>query len=359
MNTLSYFVFGDKREYQLELTFSVLSAVRHLRAQPADIRIVLITEQGKTRPDLPIEHVHFSPEEFRAWTNGGTNVHRVKEFSLLKVLETYGGSVAHVDPDTYFTAHPEKVFERISTTRSVMHEDEGPIAADPAWKQMLDTGIREVNGYVVAPETRMFNSGVIGIHYDNRELLREAVDLEDKLYSIAPVFSIEQFATGSVLAKHTRLVGCNDVIEHYWGPRRPFIHLQCARLFPEFSKSVFERLVEQEELPQVGYPKISLFNKIGARLQLGSRARNKDYWFAAISYREALDCAAADPRLANAWAQVAYDCLRHLRDYDLGTWRTFGERMPVDFASFYGGHASRQRWLSGDLQRKWIDLMPS
>jgi hypothetical protein len=44
MNTLVYLVYGSRREYQLVLTYSVLSAVHWANDAGLDFRIALITD---------------------------------------------------------------------------------------------------------------------------------------------------------------------------------------------------------------------------------------------------------------------------------------------------------------------------
>lgn len=348
-DTLSYLVFGKRREYQLELTWSVLSAVRHLRRDPADIRIVLVTEEGNERPDLPIEHVHFSPAEFASWTGDGRNVHRIKEFALLKVLDRYRGKVAHLDPDTYFIDHPRRLFERVGPGQTVMHENEGPLGRHPIWAPLLEKGVSEVAGYPVTPQSPMYNSGVIGLTYEDCDLLRRSVELEDALFDLAWVFNIEQFATGAVLRAHTRLSECKDLLVHYWGPQRHFINLECDRRYPAFTREAFERLVGLPELPLLGYPPMGLWDRLASYLLIGRRARDGDYRFAYLAARCAASCARRDPALANAWARVALEGLRFVQTKSTSQQPATADDLRRDFQLFCHTPA----WLSPDLTSAW------
>lgn len=355
MKTLAYFVFGKKKEYQFELSFSVLSAVRYLVQDPAPIRIVLITEEGAGRPDLPIEHLFFSRDEFSRWSGGSGNVHRVKEFALMKALDHYRGAVAHIDPDTYFLQHPRKLFERISPRNSVMHASEGPLSSHLIWEPILGSGVTEVAGYPVLPESLMLNSGVIGLDYSDRDLLLDSVLVEDRLYEISPAFNIEQFATGAVLSKRTRLSLCNDILKHYWGHERHFINAQCAELFPSFTAENFNSLIAAKSLPMVGYPKKSLIHRLAARALVRLRGGDRDYGFAYLAYRSALACAGRKPTEANIWARIALDSLRY-SSYGLNKCESGHQRVVRrDFRLFNQEAIDGAKWLNPDVKRAWVN----
>lgn len=352
--TLAYFVFGERDEYQLELSLSVLSAVRFLRADPAEIRVVVVTEEGRTRPDLPIEHLHFSEPEFNLWRGTAGNVHRVKEFALLKVLDRYRGRVAHIDPDTYFLAHPKRLFDRIDVGRTVMHENEGRIGSHVIWNPMLRNGPQEFDGIRVEADSPMYNSGVIGIHFDDRALLHRAVSIEDRLYTQLPIFNIEQFCTGAVLAHHTQLTECKDLIRHYWGPERRFINLQSKRLFASRTKDEFEALARLREFPHVGYPVISFGARLKARLLRGPVRRDEDYRFAYIAYLSAREWAFRDRELANAWLEVSCDSLTWILSTDRWDARLLNKFIQRDFAQCFD---TAEAWINKDTAARFSALL--
>ncbi len=69
-------------------------------------------------------------------------------------------------------------------------------------------------------------------HFKSKVAL--SIRLNSNRYSLprAPVFNIEQFAVTAVLGAKTRLSACNDLLVHYWGFARGFIHEQIAEFFP-------------------------------------------------------------------------------------------------------------------------------
>jgi len=352
-NTLSYFVFGSRPEYQNELSLSVLSATRFLRIRHADIRLVLVTEEGRRRDDLPVEHVHFTAGEFARWTGGGANVHRVKEFALLKVLERYGGKVAHIDPDTFFVDHPSGVFDRISSGSSVMHENEGPLVERPLWNAPLCSGSISIGGFEFSASSPMYNSGVIGIHQCDARLLLEAVRLQDELFSRWPIFNVEQLCIGAVLARSTKLSECKDIVRHYWGPERRFINLQSSRLFQFKTKGEFDELASRDSFPAVGYPKISVLSRLRSRFGLGLAAKDPDYRFAFLAYLSATEWIAQDRDNANAWAHIAADGLRYYREKEAPKARVSSHHQLKHFAQLSPDRLRANHWLTGAAIAAW------
>jgi hypothetical protein len=130
LNTIAYLVYGAQREYQLELTYSVLSAVHWLAGDGSNCRIALITDEANQRPDLPVEHVVFCSDEFSSWTRNGQYKHEAKVHVLLKALDKFKSKVALVDTDTYFNVNPPRLFEQIGPGQSVMHVYEGLLGDD-------------------------------------------------------------------------------------------------------------------------------------------------------------------------------------------------------------------------------------
>lgn len=357
MPVIAYLVYGSRREYQLELSYSILSALRYLRRSTRGIRIALVAEESNARADLPVEHVFFTEDEFSAWTDRGAYPHQAQHRALAKVLDHFGGKVALVDTDTYFTAHPAKLFQKVGPGRSLMHADEGPVGRQPIWKPVFESIGRctDVAGYRVSFAQAMYNAGVIGLDRHDRALLDDVDALARSLYAIRPVFNAEQFALGTVFEARTRLSVCPQMVKHYWGFEREFIHAQTERLFHEETAAHLERLSGAARLPKVGFPSKSVADRLAARLRARLRGAGKLYGFAYLAYRSALTSAARDPVYADIWARVALDALRlHRRgvvERALGT-----DRMRRDFRAFCDGAIERLWWVTSETKRRWQEF---
>ena len=135
MNILLYLIYGDKRVYHLELTYSILSAARFLDENPADTRIVLICDAANRRPDLPVEHLEIDAEQLHRWQLNGAYHHAAKINALHHALDHFKAPVALVDSDTVWHRHPQEVFDRIMPGHCVMHASEGALEDSLQWPE--------------------------------------------------------------------------------------------------------------------------------------------------------------------------------------------------------------------------------
>jgi hypothetical protein len=345
LNTIAYLVYGDQREYQLELTYIVLSAVHWLAGDGSNCRIALIADEANQRPDLPVEHVVFSPDEFSSWTRNGEYKHEAKVHALLKALDMFKGKVALVDTDTYFDVNPMRLFEQIGPGQSVMHIYEGLLGGDEYLGPVLEKIGNLPLSYPISSETRLFNSGVIGLDYSDRHLVEDVITLVARVYSVYSAFNIEQFAFSIVLGKQTYLADCPGLIRHYYGYERGFIRARIAELFPEFSVEIFHRHLRA--LPKIrGYPKKRTLDQLKARLKAIIRREGDAYRFAYFAYLCSLSSAKSSPLNANIWARIAAAVLRQ---YEFVI-----EATEQDFSAMR--HFELCPWLHEDTKRAWTAL---
>jgi hypothetical protein len=305
MKTLVYLTYGNKPEYQLELTYSVLSVVHFMREDPEDIQIALITTAENRRDDLPVKHIIIDETQLLHWTLDGKYSHAAKYFALVRAMDEYRGIVALVDTDTFFMAHPRHLFDRIGPGKSVMCDQELPLAHHSYYAGLLEKTKDGVAGYTVNGASAMRNSGVLGVDWSLRSVMEEVLELMSALHAIEPIHNVEQFAFSSVLERHTTVSVCPDLIRHYWGYDRRFVHVEVAKLFPMYSREMFERRVG--EFRHLGMPEKPFLDRLRARLLRLFRGNNKQYSFAYLQYLCALSC--RDAVVADAWANSALDAI--------------------------------------------------
>jgi hypothetical protein len=348
LNTLVYLVYGPKREYQLELTYSVLSAVHKSRPSEHALRIVLISDEANRRSDLPLENVVISAPELANWTRQGTYHYEAKIHALARALDLFQGRAVLMDTDTYFNVDPARLFERTGPQRSVMHAYEGPLGTSSDMSPILERLPGPPLSNQISRHTRIFNSGVIGLDYADRHLLPEVLQLVHELYEIYPVFSIEQFAVSIVLDRSTKLADCSDLVTHYYGYQRGFIQAQIAQLFPQFTAERFQ--AHTGDLPKVGgFPKKRLWDRLIARWNSLSRREGLDYHFAYLAYLSAHSSARRSHVHANVWAHVALDVLRR-NQFPI----SYVER---DFRAMRG--LKGRTWASVETRKAWTSLWRS
>lgn len=369
MKVLVYLLYGDKQEYQLELAFSMISALRFLKKSQDSITISVMTDRPNLLSnfgfDLPIDQVMLSQDEIAIWTQAGSYNHRAKIFALLKALDHYQAPVALVDTDTYFISSPAQLFDRISPVQSVMHDFEYKIGDRPLWRPIVEQIVNglEFEGMTLSPQSPMFNSGVVGIDPANRSLLEQSLRVLDKVYSLSPIFNVEQFALGIVLNQHTNLSLSADIVKHYWGLERDFIHLQSSRLLANSTSADLESLLVNLESLELGCPSKSFKDRTVSRLLALIKRWDDDYRFAHLSYRCALSYAAKDAGYANAWAKVALSAMQSSIDATLRNPERsrlkFAHRlssMQRDFRKFNPSHIDALRWLEPSVRRDWLEF---
>ena len=96
----------------------------------------------------------------------------------------FKGKVALVDTDTYFDVNPMRLFEQIGPGQSVMHIYEGLLGGDEYLGPVLEKIGNLPLSYPISSETRLFNSGVIGLDYSDRHLVEDVITLVARVYSV-------------------------------------------------------------------------------------------------------------------------------------------------------------------------------
>jgi hypothetical protein len=255
MNTLLYLCYGAPRNFS-EARYSILSLLRTVGAKAAEFQIVVYTDDPGAFADLGIETVEIDEALLLSWLDGKDYIHRRKTMTVIDALSRFGGAVAFVDCDTYYLKPVDELFSRIGPGRACLHLVEGRLQETKSKvDQSVSKLIRDQTFYgldgkalTISEDARMWNSGVIGIHYTDAALMNEALYLTDqmwcKLEPYAPgkkAHHLEQFATGYFLER-LHLVECDDVVYHYWPEylRDPFGERVTALVQPRHDLSLQE-----------------------------------------------------------------------------------------------------------------------
>lgn len=212
--------------------FCILTFQHFALRAPERYRVVVYSDRTEPFADLgpgvivePLTH-----ERIRRWRGPDDYVHRVKAEMFLDFASRHGGRFAFVDSDTYFMRDPAELFARIQPGTAVLHLDEGPLAG------RRNANVRKLHDFVrrstlrlpdgttgKLPETTaMWNSGVVGLAPEDRDLLAPSLALLDELYRRYRKHNMEQLALSYVLATRLRLVPSDDIVFHYWGRAAAF-----------------------------------------------------------------------------------------------------------------------------------------
>jgi hypothetical protein len=217
--TLICLVYGGE-EYARQATFSILSA-RHFGRQSRSTTVVVYTDSPSCMADVDVVTREVSDQAMTDWAGPHGFALRRKQLALEDAAQQFGGKLLFVDTDTFFQADPQRLFDAISETRSVMDVCEG-MAGDPIDQWLADNGhaVERLTGRPApaVSDVRMWNSGVIGLDACHAPAIHASIDLCDAIYAAVPHFTIEQFAVGFCLAQRTVLRDAGGAVYHYCHP---------------------------------------------------------------------------------------------------------------------------------------------
>jgi len=355
MKILFYFLYGSRSEYELEATFSILSALRLGSAGEEKVKIVVLTDRASFMDGFPIERLALTREAMAEWTQRGIYEHRAKICAFLSVLQQYGAPVTFVDTDTYFMADPAKLFERISPGHSLMHSSDGyPLDGSPLWLPViphLDTLQRE--GIQMDRGTEMLNSGVIGVDPRDAVLVERALPILDRLREIAPIFNMEQFAVTLGLCTGSQINRCSDLVNHYWGVRRRFIRLRIQRFLEANRFATPDEIIAGSGTVDLDFPPQSIGDRILTRIIGWRRDWSPNYRYSYLCYRSALANGESDPEVANLWIDTA---LFMLKQWSTDPGCDFGRlaaSIQHDFPAMRRGKIDQLAWLTNSSKEAW------
>ncbi len=349
MRVLLFQIYGNNQVYQLELTYSVLSAYEFIRSNNSDIHMVLICDPPNQRQDLPVENIVISPEQLLNWQLGGRYNHGMQVYAFEHVLKHFNAPVVMVDTDTIFINHPEILFERVSKGRSLLNAKEMPLKnlpEWPEWERIIAKSGGEISRIPISKDTIMYNIGVLGLDPSDISIINDVESIMKTILDESSVFTANQLAYSMVLAKQTQVSVCEDVVQHYWSENRAYYRYQFARMFASVASGSYLESYDME-LPRLEKrPPTSIKNRIIAKLKRLTACRSDEYRSAFLAYLSALSCHRNDPDLANVWAEQSLNML------------VWGLKTPVtnahmDFTLFNKNELKKHKWMNSSVRNRW------
>lgn len=225
-----YLAYGKKNIFN-QVLFSMLTLHYHNNSTNSNFKIVVYTDKpeffSKYIIALNLQIEILTPQIIEQFKGKDNFIHRVKICIIKDCIEKYKSDVFYLDSDTFFKKSPSDLISQIDSATSIMNSNDYDLQhADELYENedwlKIRRAIRDFeyvfggNSTKISLSTRMWNAGVIGISFENKEILDEVLNLTDQVYNNKKVFTAEQFAFSYFLQNRTQLITTGDVVMHYW-----------------------------------------------------------------------------------------------------------------------------------------------
>ena len=256
MTNYIYLLYGADDEIYTEAAYGVGTLVKRIDA--ADSRIIVFTDQPDKVKDWPVqcESIAGQLETLRGKTGFA---HRIKLCVMIKLFELYPGNMIFLDSDTFVQGNMAKLAAQLSPGTAIMHcfECRNPEIGLSGFRTTL-AGDRP---YRFTADSQMYNSGVVGLHRDNRAVLNLALELCDALLIFGSrIHTVEQFSISEALRiSGLKVLEARRVVNHYLAHRiylRAKIHemvRQTGRAPWAFERPVSYSYLKVKWLKKFGY----------------------------------------------------------------------------------------------------------
>jgi len=229
MTNYIYLLHGPCEGCFAEAAYSIGTLMRWLDANSS--RIIVFTDQPERVKDWPVISESLVGQlESMYGKNGYT--HRAKSCVILKCFEKYPGNMMFLDSDTFVRGDIVKLADQLSPETAIMHafESRNPEIGLSGFRAKLAGEIT----YRFTPDSRMYNSGVIGLHRDHRRVASLALHLCDAILDFAtPIRTPQQFSLGEVLRiSNIKILEARDVVVHYNG-KKFYVHKKISEMARE------------------------------------------------------------------------------------------------------------------------------
>lgn len=271
--------------YVHEAAFSILSLWR--QADAADYAVTVVTDRAALLERLlgcadRTRVLALDAEQVRLWQGQLGYVHRAKPLAIqwaTRQVAAPQDMLLYVDSDTVFTRNPAPLFDAVDAGRVVLNELEGGVASSRHQTRSHGKLYRASCAHLfqirgrrrhLAPDTGLWNSGVLGFRPTMADVFDETVALIDDMYPVVSINTIEQVALSVVLQdRGVHLQDSGDVIFHYHYFKE--FRQDLARFFERYAQAdTAARLVRWPEIDPVErvHPKLAFHAQPKWRRQL-------------------------------------------------------------------------------------------
>lgn len=245
-----YLAHGEKH-FLHETYLSVLSIWK--QKSSLDIGISIYSSEPDFFREVfknSVNIISLSKSQIETWKGAFQFNHRLKIELLLDFTERFKDDhYIFLDSDTFVTRNFDEKLKLIGKNNFLMHFDEGLM------NQKRRTHIKKLFQFLshnkipdvtLTNELHMWNSGVIGFHYDNKDLLLKILQTTDSLTEKTSSHILEQFSFCYHFQRNGVIFQMHPEIHHYWYCKEMRIHIN--DFFARNKSLSIEEQIEKIEL---------------------------------------------------------------------------------------------------------------
>ncbi|WP_236236638.1 hypothetical protein [Pseudomonas faucium] len=263
---LIYLLYGERRIYQLEAKFSILTALA--RSKPGELPVIrVLTDQPQAFEGWPVEVVGLDAQLLENWTGTGGYTHRRKACAIAHA-SGWAEKTVFIDTDTVFLKAPSKLFEQVDAGHFLVDEVEmsWAEASQSAYYAGFTQGLT-LSGEAPADDLQLCNSGVLGFALENATVAERAIQRIDAwTHYASALHTIEQIAFSFEL-HGTPINQARGVISHYFAMKQ-YIHAILEIFFARCGDRFEPRMCQQALKVPMQRPVPSRLGRLAAKWRL-------------------------------------------------------------------------------------------
>lgn len=248
-----YLCFGEE-QFFYECAFSLMSISRfYPGGLPTHCQIVVYTDNTNwfekiSDCPLAISYCTVDKEQMDKWQGDINYLYRTKVEMLQHFCSQHYGNVLYMDTDIVLTFPLEQLWQGIAGGNVYMHQPEGTVKSgqSPVLRK-LDKYFKKIGLTLPEgdPASNMvtWNSGIIGLHTDHKELIDQTLHfIDDHYLASGNIRTIEQIAFAYVMSKGRFIKSGLPYFLHYWNLRE--ISRMIAAMWTQIKSATWAEKVE-------------------------------------------------------------------------------------------------------------------
>lgn len=222
MQNIVYVAHTHERELK-RARFSILNLMHFSTEMELRHRIIVYTDSPSHFSDLDVLIEEMDNITISMWQGASASKERIRIMAMRDAFATYHGNVIMVGNETFYLDNPAPLFLELSEGSSLMYEELTHLAdlsiTLPKQIAYLTTEpykkIEEKQLDAPPAHTSIFESAAIGIHENDRQLVKKTLCYFDALLAYMPEKIASMVAFSFVLGNNTLLQEANDWVDFF------------------------------------------------------------------------------------------------------------------------------------------------